>query len=170
MLIRPRRADDLPELVELAASVHRIDGYPPFMPDNGLAGFIASHECRAAWVAFEPGRIVGHVALHTGSSRGVLELAASELGVPATGCGVVARLLVASAARRSGLGRQLLDHAAAECRRRGMIPILDVVDRFDAAIALYERAGWTRLGSVDVHLPDGSPLREHVYAAPDPAS
>jgi ribosomal protein S18 acetylase RimI-like enzyme len=48
------------------------------------------------------------------------------------------------------------------------VPILDVVDRFAPAIGLYERAGWRRLGTVKVQLPDGTDLREHVYVAPDP--
>jgi len=71
--------------------------------------------------------------------------------------------------RRSGIGRQLLNYAATECRRRGLVPILDVVDRFEPAIGLYERAGWRRLGTVKVKLPDGTDLREHVYLAPDPS-
>lgn len=166
MPIRPRLPEDLPDLVTLATAIHRSDGYPPYMPDDDFLGFVASDEAVAAWVATEDGRVVGHVALHNGSSPGVLDLAASEPGVKRSDCGVVARLLVASKTRRSGVGRRLLDHATADCRRRGLVPILDVVDRFEPAISLYENAGWSRLGAVDVRLPDGTEMREHVYAAP----
>ena len=114
-------------------------------------------------------RVIGHVALHAGSSAEVIDLAASELGLRHDDLGVVARLLVDPLRRRSGLGRQLLDHAATETRRRGLVPILDVVDRFAPAIGLYERTGWLRLGTVEVRLPDGTEMREHVYAAPDPS-
>lgn len=91
-----------------------------------------------------------------------------SLQIPAPRCGVVARLLVAPEQRGTGLGHRLLDHATEQCRQRGLTPILDVVEGNQAAIALYERVGWRHLGMVSFTLPDGSELREHVYAAPDP--
>lgn len=96
----------------------------------------------------------------------MIELAAKALGVGHSELGVVARLLVDPKQRRSGCGRLLLDHATAECRGLGLTPILDVVDRFAGAISLYEASGWTRLGSIDVQLPNGSEMKEYVYAAP----
>lgn len=164
MLIRPRTPDDLSQVVELARSVHQSDDYPPYMPNDDFRRFIASSEALDAWVASMPGdRIVGHIALHSGSSPGVLDLATARLGVDPHRFGIVARLLVDRSVRRSGVGRRLLDHAATECRSKGLVPVLDVVDRFTPAISLYERAGWVRLGAVDVQLPDGSKMREFVY-------
>ena len=74
---------------------------------------------------------------------------------------------LSAAQRRSGVGRQLLERATTECRRRGLVPILDVVDRFEPAIELYERAGWRRLGTMELELPDDTVLRAYVYAAPE---
>lgn len=170
MLIRARDAEDEVELEVLARAVHQLDGYPVYMPDDNFLAFVISDLALDGWVAVVDGRVVGHVALHGGSSPGVVALAASELGVQPTSCGVVARLLVAPGLRRTGLGRRLLDHAMDQCRQRQLSPILDVVVGTDAAIALYERAGWTRLGTVSFDLPDGSELREYVYAAPRPSA
>ncbi|MEM7326576.1 MAG: GNAT family N-acetyltransferase [Actinomycetota bacterium] len=80
---------------------------------------------------------------------------------------VIARLIVDPTVRRSGIGRQLLDRAVTDCRRRGLVPILDVLDRFTPAMTLYERAGWRRLGMLELELPDDGWIRLHVYVAPD---
>lgn len=164
--IRSRTTADLARLVELARAVHDNDGYPPYLPDNDFEGFLSSGEPIDAWVAASGEEVIGHISLHAESSPGVIDLAADALGVGYSELGVIARLLVDPRQRRSGSGRLLLEHATAECRRRNLTPILDVVDRFAGAISLYEATGWTRLGSVDVRLPDGSAMREHVYAAP----
>lgn len=156
------------ELESLARRVHQLDGYPVYLPDDDVLAFVVSGQALDGWVATSDGRVVGHVALHVRSTPGVIALAASQLGVEASRCGVVARLLVDPELRRTGLGRALLDHATSECRQRQLVPILDVVDGTDPAIALYERAGWRRLGAVSFTLPDGSELREHIYAAPEP--
>jgi hypothetical protein len=44
--------------------------------------------------------------------------------------------------------------------------VLDVVTTYAPAVALYERAGWKRLGTIGYPMPDGSTIAEHVYAAP----
>ncbi len=166
--IRLRLAADHPGLEALARRVHQLDRYPVYLPDGDVLAFVVSDRALGAWVALLDGQVVGHVALHARSSPGVVALAASELQIPAPRCGVVARLLVAPEQRGTGLGHRLLDHATEQCRQRGLTPILDVVEGNQAAIALYERVGWRRLGMVSFTLPDGSELREHVYAAPDP--
>lgn len=169
MAIRERAPDDFVALIELAREVHRHDGYPPYLPDDDFDRFLRSGQTIAAWVLVEADETIGHVSLHSGSSPGVVELAATELEVDPSSCGVVARLLVAPGSRRRGIGRRLLDHAATDCRRRGLTPVLDVVERFTSAISLYEHAGWVRLGSVDVRLPNGSEIREHVYSTVPPS-
>src|SRR5207302_2545060 len=79
---------------------------------------------------------------------------------------VVARLVVAPNTRRRGIGRLLLGRAATEAADRGLVPILDVVSGSRAAIALYERAGWTRLGEVSIAFQEGPIIEESVYVAP----
>ena len=65
------------------------------------------------------------------------------------------------------MGQSLLDRAAADARERGAIPILDVWIGLPNAIALYERAGWRRLGEIEAALPDGRRLPEFAFAAPE---
>lgn len=133
-------------------------------------GFLDSPFAIGAWVARRDGVVIGHVSLHTRASSAVVELATQRLGVDAFDIGAVARLLVDPHVRRTGVARSLLDVAVAEAQRRGLVAILDVVDRFEPAIRLHERAGWRRLGTGTVGLPDGSSVDEHLDAAPDASS
>jgi GNAT superfamily N-acetyltransferase len=114
----------------------------------------------------DEGGIVGHVALHRTSSAPVMALAEAATGRPAAELAVVARLLVAPAARRRGIGRALLGTAAAGAVDGGRVPMLDVVPQFTSAVALYEACGWRRVGRVVVALPDGTSLDELVYVLP----
>ena len=168
MILRPLRSSDLPQLATLSQAVHRRDGYPPHLPEDEIPSYVASDEAIMAWVAIDNSQVVGHVALHPAAAADGLEVAVTQLGRPPSDFGVTARLIVDPAVRRAGIGRQLLDQATTECRDRGLVPILDVVDQFDPAIELYERAGWRRLGFVEVELADSTVLRLLVYAAPDP--
>ena len=93
MLIRHRVAGDVPELEALAPTVHRLDGYPPYMPDDDFKGFVASDDVVGSWVAVVSKDLVGHVAIHNGSSPQFVGLAADVSGIPPSRCGVVARLV-----------------------------------------------------------------------------
>ena len=166
--VRGRRPEDLRSLTELARRVHALDHYPPYMPNDDFAGFLQSQDAIAAWAAVVDGQTVGHVALHQRSSVEVMRLACDELGISPDRIGVVSRLVVDPQHRRIGAAQQLLRAAQAETTVRGRIPILDVAEQFVPAIALYEREGWTRLGTVSVQLPDGTSLHEHVFASPEP--
>ena len=163
-MLREREDADLDALEALARAIHERDGYPPLLP-RGLRAFVASAPALAAWVAVAEGRVVGHVCLNPASSPEVMTLAIEATGADAFG--VVARLFVDPAHRRAGVGEALLATAAGEARRRGLLPILDVSTSFEPAIALYERCGWQRLGSVQVAVgPDRPPFDEIVYALP----
>lgn len=78
---------------------------------------------------------------------------------------MVARLFVAPTCRRAGAGGRLLQAATAAAEARGLAPILDVATHFMPAIALYEKHGWTRVGSVTVPFSDRD-LHEFVYVGP----
>src|SRR5215472_4967622 len=133
MELRQRQEGDLDELDRVAGAVRDLDGYPPRQP-----GIFTAPEMLAAWVAVDGGRVVGHVALHAAGARQVMALAVEATGWPAGRLGVVSRLLVATTARRRGIGRALLDRAVAEAHGRRRWPVLDVATRFHLAIALYE--------------------------------
>ena len=167
-MIRSRREEDLATCLALAAAVHDLDGYPPRHPGGDFKRFLISSDALGAWVAESEAGLAGHVALHFRSSTPVMELASSKLGLPAEQLGVVARLFVDPARRRGGVGHALLETAAAEARRRGLRPILDVSVALPKAVALYESAGWRRLGQVEVRFGSGDTLVEYVYSAPGP--
>ncbi len=164
--IRERQEADLAACTQLASLVQDIDGYPPYLPRGQMSEFIQSPDAIAAWVAEVDADLVGHVALHSQSSQAVMSLASTTLETPTQGFAVVARLFVSPAARRTGVGRSLLETAAAHAVSRGLRPILDVVTHFQSAITLYESCGWTRVGMVTVALRDGNSIDEFVYFAP----
>ena len=164
--IRPRHRADLAALELIARSVRSADGYPPYLPDDNYLGFLDSPEALGAWVAVDGSHVVGHISLHSRSSSEVMAVAKEMLGVEAGRIGVIARLLVDPGSRRKGIAQALVEHAQLDALDRGLNPILDVVDQFTPAIALYERQGWTRLGTVTVSLPTGSTMNEHIYSGP----
>jgi GNAT superfamily N-acetyltransferase len=110
--------------------------------------------------------VQGHVALHRHSLPVVMETAARALAVKPSELAVVARLIVDPRRRRSGVGRALLETAAADGRRQGLHPILDVAIHYGAAIALYESCGWRNAGEVTMVFGDGTELPSYVYLAP----
>jgi ribosomal protein S18 acetylase RimI-like enzyme len=61
-------------------------------------------------------------------------------------------IAVAPAARGRGVGRELVDALTAEFQRRGVDGVRVVVGaENDAAIALYERAGFAKAARIEVH-------------------
>jgi GNAT superfamily N-acetyltransferase len=165
MEVRPRVDADLVACVKLAEIVHTNDGYPVSLTGD-LRSFLVQADAIGAWVAVNDAEIVGHVALHPGRTGAVTDLVTEMTGMPASRFGVVARLLVSPQARRSGIGRALLDYAARAALQRGLRPILDVVDRHVSAIRLYESGGWVRLGQVTVTFDGSTPVNEFVFIGP----
>ncbi|MGH9080411.1 MAG: GNAT family N-acetyltransferase [Acidimicrobiales bacterium] len=168
MVVRERRQDDLPGCTQLAHLVHEVDGYPPYLPGE-ISEFIQSPDAITAWVAEDDGDLVGHVALHSRSSRAVMDLAVAETRARSAASepfGVISRLFVRPATRRTGVGGALLQTAVTHAVGLGLFPVLDVVTHLQPAIRFYEALGWTRAGKVTVPLPDGTSFDEIVYFAP----
>ena len=167
MLIRPRNADDAAECTRLLGTVWERDRYPIYLPDD-LTTFVVTEDALDAWVATDADDfVVGHVALHLRSWEGVMRVAIDALDCVEDDLAVVARLMVAPSARRAGVGRSLLTHAALRATKLGRMPILDVAAHYGAAIALYEEAGWRRIGTALFPMPNGSPVTEIIFAAPE---
>ncbi|HEY1831539.1 MAG TPA: GNAT family N-acetyltransferase [Acidimicrobiales bacterium] len=164
MEIRPRRDDDLDRCVALATIVKQQDDYPVYIARD-LRSFLAVPGALGAWVAETDPDIVGHVALHPSSGKAVMELLSETTGLGPDDVAVVSRLMVSSAARGTGVARQLLAAATGHAHSLGRQPILDVDVRTESAIILYERNGWQRLGSVTSRFPGGA-LDEYVYLGP----
>jgi ribosomal protein S18 acetylase RimI-like enzyme len=164
--VRPRRPEDLAACVALAAEVHRVDGYPSFLGDGGLDRFVDPEDAMATWVATLDGDVVGNVALRPRSAPPSVAAAELALGVGADQLGFVARLMVAPRARRRGIARRLLDTVEGAARHRGLVPVLDVVTRDVAAVALYRASGWQDLGEHTFTMRNGDPLVLRVFVKP----
>jgi GNAT superfamily N-acetyltransferase len=165
-VIRSRTEDDLERLVRALAMVAAEDGYPTRWPRDPV-GWIRSKALIGAWVAADGGEVVGHVNLRWPGDQMPVRMwrAAGEPGE----CALISRLFVVPPARRSGLGRALLDVACARAVELDRRPVLDVVDDNRAAVAMYRRLGWTDLGSyVERFYDDGPDELLHCYAAPPP--
>jgi GNAT superfamily N-acetyltransferase len=162
LLIRPRRDDDLEKTVSVLAAVHASDGYPELWPSNP-SRWLTPATLIAAWVAERAGDLIGHTVLCTAYGNAAAELWSEGTGLAVEQLGVVAKLFVVTPSRRHRLGERLLETACEEAQRRGLQPVLDVLDRNRAAIGLYERLGWRRLGAVKTEC--HSELL-HCYAAP----
>ena len=163
--VRPRTDADLEACERVAREVHLLDGYPPYLPNGDYRWLLTKPEAIAAFVAIDRDDLVGHVALHPPFLGPATKLVTTTLGVEPAELGIVARLFVAPTCRGKGAGWLLLDTATTAARDRGLVPVLDVWTELRAAIALYDNAGWRRLGTVDARLPDGSTFPEYVYVA-----
>jgi GNAT superfamily N-acetyltransferase len=162
--IRARAASDMHALVEVAARVHVLDGYPAFLPDGDFHRFLTTPRPLAAWVAVVDGEVVGHVSLHAESHPQAMEVVRGA-GI-AGEVGVIARLLVHPAVRHRGLGARLLEHARTEAVARGLVPVLDVVASAQPAVRLYRARGWEEIGRCTLARPDGPPIEELVFSVP----
>jgi GNAT superfamily N-acetyltransferase len=164
VLIRAAVPADLAACVAALGVVHEADGYPVRWPADPGAWLSAS-PALGAWVAVRGAEVVGHVVLVAAPDTVPASLAAAGGG---RAIAYVARLFVVPSARGQGLARRLLDTAADAARAAGLAPALDVVDDGVAAIRLYERAGWRRLGSAraEWRMANGEPALVHYYLAP----
>jgi ribosomal protein S18 acetylase RimI-like enzyme len=156
LLVRPRRADDLPILAAVLSAQQPHSGYPQRWPlPWPVEQFIERRHELGAWVAEVGGRVVGHVAVTgvepsdeaTGWSRAT--------GRPLDELACVAVLFVDHTLARRGVGSSLLTAAVDHIRGLDRVPVLDVVQESPEAVRLYERHGWQAVGEArPVWLPD----------------
>ena len=155
--LRDRRIADLENCVSALSRVHEADGYPMVWPRDPVRWLSPAAMLRG-WVAVRRDevrgtqRVVGHVVL---------------VGTEVPGKVEIGRLFVAPEGRGRGLGAALLDVACGWADAQGRGVELEVVaDERSSAIALYERTGWRRTGTVTAEwtAPDGGCVRVHRYA------
>ena len=153
--IRPRRDADLPQLGRLLLEQQPASGYPHRTPLTGTAeAFIRRPGQRAAWVAEEDGRLLGHVAISVPADPATLPegdaglvrawMCAHER--PHDALGEVVLLFTSLAAAGTGVGRRLLATAVAALDEGGLAPCLDVHAHGAGALRLYRRTGWQEVG------------------------
>jgi GNAT superfamily N-acetyltransferase len=146
--------------VRALALVAAADGYPSRWPADP-AEWLRCTRRVGAWVAERDGYPVGHVVLrHPRPEPGgdaPVALWSATTGQPADRAAVLVRLFVVPDARGTGLGSALVTAACAAAADRRLHPVLDVADANRAAVRLYQRLGWTLLGSYEDTFGDGGP-------------
>lgn len=160
--MRERRDSDADALVPALLEVHRQDGYP-ILERHASAEWLFGAE--RAWVAEAGGIPVAHVsAVRDFTAPGL------DAAVPADSPTILglARLFVAPAGRRLGAASALIAQVEGYAADSELPLALEVVEHNTAAIALYERRGWMRVGSyaTDWFGDEGPHPIAHVYLAP----
>lgn len=163
--VRRRVADDLSACATVLMQVHRESGYPTRWPVEPEA-FLSPPELLDAWLAESAGTIAGQVLLCRAPDRMGPRRWTDLMGAPLERIGLIRQLFVNPRYQGAGLGTLLLDTATAAAQQRGLLLALDVLDGNQAAIALYETRGWTRLASADFVFSDGATEPIHYYRRP----
>lgn len=163
-VIRERRDDDLASAGRALVRVHEANGYPVEGVSDPV-GWLTPATLINAWVAELDGRVVGHVSLAAGDGEDAAKLWRKQSGSEES-LAALERLFVAPEARGQGLGDRLVQVAMEEADRLGLRLVLDVMTKDQAAIRLYERLGWIRIGEISHGVPDGSTVPAFGYVAP----
>lgn len=161
--VRPREERDLDACARLLVAVHAHDGYPV----EGVAdprGWLALGDQGQAWVAAAGERIVGHIGLGPDADDGAAAAWKAWNGRDGHRVASISRLFVAPGARRHGVARALMARAAEAARVRDWALVLDVMEKDRAAIRLYERTGWVRIGKLPHEFGGGKRVPALVYA------
>jgi GNAT superfamily N-acetyltransferase len=170
VVVRERTSDDLPGAAAALVAVHASDGYPVEGVDDPEAWLTGSTLVQA-WVGELDGRVVGHVGISLPQAD---DAAAAMLANMSEGAderaAVLGRLFVLDAARGQSLGRKLVQAATAYARRNGLRLVLDVMTKDAAAIRLYERLGWQRMGTTEHDDGKGRLVPAVCFASPPAAA
>lgn len=150
--------------VEILRATHHTDGYP-LDPVAVSESFVVRQREIGAWVAEVDGVVAGHVSLQHSSDSPTFRVVHDATGLDPGALALVSALFASVDLRHVGIGRALLGHATQVALDRGLRPVLDVGQALTAAIRLYERAGWVRVGEVVFQLAAG-PFPGWVYLGP----
>lgn len=146
LVMRPRAAADLPALVDLVGEQQPQSRYPYRWPlPFPVEDFLVRPGEIETWVAEDDEGLLGHVSLTRADVDEHAAAWSQGTGRPAGELAVVSVLVVASRARRRGIGRALIGEAVARSRALDLQPVLDVVPVNDAALAMYRGLGWVEL-------------------------
>lgn len=161
ILIREARPEDATTLVALGAAIGRepeawllnTDGWRSATEERRYLRALRRHPDAAVFVADDDGAIVGRLSVardpHSASRH------VADLG-----------LMVAATHRRRGIGRALLEQAAAWARDAGIVKLeLHVFPWNEPAIRLYEEFGFEREGLRRRHYRRGSEFVDAILMA-----
>jgi ribosomal protein S18 acetylase RimI-like enzyme len=163
--IRVRSDDDLPTAGQALVRVHSSDGYPV----EGVAdpkAWLNPPGLLRSWVAEMNGAVVGQVSVSEPRGEGAVTLWLEDTRGDEDDIAVLGRLFVLREARGNALGERLTRAAMEYAADIGRRLVLDVMEKDRAAIRLYERLGWERIG-VTNHSVEGAPdILAYCYVAP----
>ncbi|MFD9608055.1 GNAT family N-acetyltransferase [Streptomyces sp. NPDC059083] len=164
-VVRPYRDADLEGAAAALVAVHATDGYPV----EGVAdpeAWIRSADVRAAWVGDLEGKIIGHVSVMRPRGEDAVALWVEQSGDDEQHVAVLARLFVLQEARQHALGAQLMQAAMSWAQEQGIRLVLDVMAKDAAAIRLYQRLGWTKIGEATHLYGEGQLMDAVCFVAP----
>src|SRR5688500_3715685 len=104
--IRIRTDADGPECAALLREVYALDGYPVEGVDDA-EGWMYPTGLMAAFVAAEPGGLLGHAAVCRPNGDAAVSMLVARTGAAEAEIAVMARLFVGPKARGRGTGRML---------------------------------------------------------------
>lgn len=133
MIIRDRRAGDLPGLVDILRRVQKEHDYPVVWPSEPIRWLLGDANL-GAWVLESSGTLIGQIG-------------AADHG---DGTGWIERLFVDPTVGRRGAGRALLRHATARILAADLRPRLEVADNGAAAQQLYRSENWQQISQEPV--------------------
>jgi len=165
--VRPRSDGDFGTLAAIPIRAHASDGYPVAGVADPGAWLRVSDEI-ASWVAAVSDVLVGQVSLTTAQATDdVAILWHRETGSDSKKLAVLSRLFVDPEYRSYGVGRELVQTAVSFSQKLELSVALDVMEKDQAAIRLYERMGARRVGSVVHRHGDGltEPASAYVFDA-----
>ncbi|MCP2330747.1 GNAT family N-acetyltransferase [Actinoalloteichus caeruleus] len=162
--VRRRTDHDIPACSDVLVQVHATDGYPVEGVGDPVA-WLTPPSLLAAWVAEVNGIVVGHVGVSRPAGEAAVAMWGEHAAAASDSVAVLGRLFVLSRARSHSLGERLTRAAMAHAVELGRRLVLDVMEKDRAAIALYERLGWRRIGST-THALEESGVPAYCYVSP----
>ena len=163
--VRVRQSEDLEASTEALIKVHSTDGYPVEGVDDPQSWLMPTGLLRA-WVGELGGKVVGHVLITTPQDGDAAAKAWADEGNPLERIAVLGRLFVLPEARGHSLGKQLVRATSAYADEQGLRLVLDVMEKDAAAIRLYERLGWRRIGTTSHDSGRGENVPAYCYVSP----
>lgn len=161
--------DRLPGDVDAAAAalieVHRSDGYPVEGVDDPHA-WLNPPGLLHAWVATVDETVVGHALATTAQSDVAAVAAWVEQGGDPARIVVGGRLFVAPSGRGHQLGTKLARAITDWAAHHSLDLVGDVMTKDTAAIAIYERLGWQRIGRTMHDTGHGTEVPAYLYVSP----
>jgi ribosomal protein S18 acetylase RimI-like enzyme len=167
LVIRRRRAADLPKLGSVLRRVHQLDGYPVEGVDDPEGWLQPAREI-GAWTALLHDEPIGQVSLtDADTADDAVRVWINETSGSLADIAVVVRLFVHPGHRGHGAGRELMRAAFEHATMLGKRLVFDVMLKDQQAIRLYEALGCERLGVITHHHSEGLGEPAAVYVGPE---